>query len=293
MDRADTVRPFLAARGLKTMLDIGGSTGVVAAHFARRVRPARHADRPGAARGGPRARARPRDHHGAGRDPRFRRRPVRRRADLPDRSITCSTSAARCGGSGTCSPTGGFLFVDIVDFRAAYLRNWSVEDATKIDHPYYLTQETMQAYLRRAGFAIVARGLRGRPPARQLSVPARRTRAGRAAGTGGRGRALSRSALGAERAAARLIGRPPSGVLAIVPARGGSKGVPGKNLRPLAGRLLIEYAAEAARAIWRRRSHDAQHRFAGDRRRGAPDRHWRCRSCVPRRCRRTTRRCCP
>ena len=36
-------------------------------------------------------------------------------------------------------------------------------------------------------------------------------------------------------------------VLAIVPARGGSKGVPGKNLRPLAGRLLIEYATEAAR----------------------------------------------
>jgi CMP-N,N'-diacetyllegionaminic acid synthase len=36
-------------------------------------------------------------------------------------------------------------------------------------------------------------------------------------------------------------------VLAIVPARGGSKGVPGKNLRPLAGRLLIEYAADAAR----------------------------------------------
>jgi CMP-N-acetylneuraminic acid synthetase len=36
-------------------------------------------------------------------------------------------------------------------------------------------------------------------------------------------------------------------VLAIVPARAGSKGVPGKNLRPLAGRLLLEYAAEAAR----------------------------------------------
>ena len=33
----------------------------------------------------------------------------------------------------------------------------------------------------------------------------------------------------------------------MVPARGGSKGVPGKNLRPLAGRLLIEYAADAAR----------------------------------------------
>ena len=50
---------------------------------------------------------------------------------------------------------GGYLFVDIVDFRAAYLRNGSAEDATKIDHPYYLTQETMQAYLRQAGFGVV------------------------------------------------------------------------------------------------------------------------------------------
>jgi CMP-N,N'-diacetyllegionaminic acid synthase len=36
------------------------------------------------------------------------------------------------------------------------------------------------------------------------------------------------------------------GVLALVPARGGSKGVPDKNIRPLAGRTLLEYAAEAA-----------------------------------------------
>jgi CMP-N-acetylneuraminic acid synthetase len=36
-------------------------------------------------------------------------------------------------------------------------------------------------------------------------------------------------------------------VLGIVPARGGSKGVPDKNLRPLAGRSLLEYAAAAAR----------------------------------------------
>jgi len=37
------------------------------------------------------------------------------------------------------------------------------------------------------------------------------------------------------------------GVLAIVPARGGSKGVPGKNVRPLAGRTLLDYTAAAAR----------------------------------------------
>lgn len=37
------------------------------------------------------------------------------------------------------------------------------------------------------------------------------------------------------------------GVLAVVPARGGSKGVPDKNLRPLAGRTLLQYTADAAR----------------------------------------------
>jgi CMP-N-acetylneuraminic acid synthetase len=36
-------------------------------------------------------------------------------------------------------------------------------------------------------------------------------------------------------------------VLALIPARGGSKGVPRKNVRPLAGRPLVAYAADAAR----------------------------------------------
>ena len=35
-------------------------------------------------------------------------------------------------------------------------------------------------------------------------------------------------------------------VLAIIPARGGSKGVPGKNIRELAGKPLIAYSIEAA-----------------------------------------------
>ncbi len=37
-------------------------------------------------------------------------------------------------------------------------------------------------------------------------------------------------------------------ILALIPARGGSKGVPGKNIRPLAGRPLIAWTIEAARA---------------------------------------------
>lgn len=37
-------------------------------------------------------------------------------------------------------------------------------------------------------------------------------------------------------------------VLGVIPARAGSKGIPGKNERPLAGRTLVERAADAARA---------------------------------------------
>ncbi len=36
-------------------------------------------------------------------------------------------------------------------------------------------------------------------------------------------------------------------VVAIIPARGGSKGLPGKNIRPLAGKPLIAYSIEAAK----------------------------------------------
>ena len=36
-------------------------------------------------------------------------------------------------------------------------------------------------------------------------------------------------------------------MLAIIPARGGSKGVPGKNFRPLHGKPLLAYSIEAAR----------------------------------------------
>lgn len=37
-------------------------------------------------------------------------------------------------------------------------------------------------------------------------------------------------------------------VLAITPARGGSKGVPRKNIKPMAGKPLLQYTVEAARA---------------------------------------------
>lgn len=49
----------------------------------------------------------------------------------------------------------GVFFIDIVDFRAAYLGHGSIEAATKIDHPFSLTEQTAEAYLARAGFDVM------------------------------------------------------------------------------------------------------------------------------------------
>jgi 2-polyprenyl-3-methyl-5-hydroxy-6-metoxy-1,4-benzoquinol methylase len=49
----------------------------------------------------------------------------------------------------------GIFFVDIVDFRAAYLRSRNVEEAVKVDHPFYLTEATMEAFLTCTGFEVL------------------------------------------------------------------------------------------------------------------------------------------
>lgn len=51
----------------------------------------------------------------------------------------------------------GLFVADIVDFRAAYLKHASVEAATKIDHPYGLTEFVMESYLAQTGFRILRR----------------------------------------------------------------------------------------------------------------------------------------
>jgi SAM-dependent methyltransferase len=153
-DRGDLLAPYLDGRGFRTMLDIGGSTGIVAEALARRfglkatvIDPAPLEAAEAQALGietieglveqvdvGPR---------------RF------------DVVIICQTVDHLLDVTGTLRRVrelltdGGILFIDIVDFRAAYLRNWSVEDAVKIDHPYYLTESTIVAYLRRSGFDVL------------------------------------------------------------------------------------------------------------------------------------------
>jgi hypothetical protein len=153
-ERGDLLAPFLAGGRHRTLLDIGGSTGVVADAFARRfdlratvIDPAPLETEQAQALGLETIEG------------------LVEEVALGDRRFDvvalCQTVDHLLDVAGTLArvrellASDGLLFVDIVDFRAAYLRNWSVEDATKIDHPYYLTEATMVAYLRRTGFEAV------------------------------------------------------------------------------------------------------------------------------------------
>jgi ubiquinone/menaquinone biosynthesis C-methylase UbiE len=154
LNRAQFAQPFIEGAGLETMLDIGGSTGVVASHFAKAfglsgtlIDPAPLEVEHARAFGLETITGLVEEHDFG--DRRF------------DLVLICQTVDHLLDVTGTLRRVRelltphGLFFIDIVDFRAAYLHNWSVEDATKIDHPYYLTQETITAYLRRAGFEIV------------------------------------------------------------------------------------------------------------------------------------------
>jgi 2-polyprenyl-3-methyl-5-hydroxy-6-metoxy-1,4-benzoquinol methylase len=153
-ERAAFIRPFIMNSPRTTLLDIGGSTGVVAAHFAKEfglqgtlIDPA-PLEVEQAQRLGLETITGLVEQHDFG----------TRRFDVV---IICQTVDHLLDVAGTLARVrrllsdAGVLFIDIVDFRAAYLRNWSVEEAIKIDHPYYLTEPTMVAYLRRSGFDVV------------------------------------------------------------------------------------------------------------------------------------------
>ncbi len=152
-ERAGLLRPFLAGGDRRTMLDIGGSTGVVAAHFASAfglqgtlIDPA-PAEVDEARQLGLETITGLVEQHDFG-------------ARTFDVVIICQTVDHLLDIAGTLARVrrlldrDGILFIDIVDFRAAYLRQASVEAAIKIDHPYYLTEDTMLAYLGRAGFEV-------------------------------------------------------------------------------------------------------------------------------------------
>jgi len=152
-ERAEFLRTFMSPR-IKTLLDIGGSTGVIAAHLAREcgltatvIDPSPLEVAEARRLGLETITALIEEHDFGGR--------------TFDSVIVCQTVDHLLDVAGTLTrirdviAPQGVLFIDIVDFRAAYLRNWSIEDAVKIDHPYYLTESTMSMYLRRAGFEVL------------------------------------------------------------------------------------------------------------------------------------------
>ena len=153
VERTEFLRPFLSSR-IKTLLDIGGSTGVVAAHLAREFGLTATSIDPSPLEVAEARRLGLETITGLVEQHEFGGRTF-------DAVIVCQTVDHLLDVAGTLTRVreliapAGLLFIDIVDFRAAYLRNWSVEDAIKIDHPYYLTESTMMMYLRRTGFEVL------------------------------------------------------------------------------------------------------------------------------------------
>lgn len=154
VERGNLLGPYLAGRTGQAMLDIGGSTGVVSHAWATRfglrgtvIDPSPMEIEQAEALGLETITGLVEDWDAAGR--RF------------DVVVMCQTVDHLLDISRTLASVrelldaNGVFFIDLVDFRAAYLRNWSVEAAIKIDHPYSLTEMTLECYLARAGFDIL------------------------------------------------------------------------------------------------------------------------------------------
>ena len=154
-DLAELLAPRLEKWAGKSLLDVGGSTGVVAHHFAERfglaatvIDPAPLEIEVARSLGLETVTGFVEDC-----DPGDASYDLILLCQAVDHLLDASLSLRRIRELLT---PGGLFFVDIVDFRAAYRRNGSVEAAIKIDHPFYLTHETIQAQLRRCGFEVLA-----------------------------------------------------------------------------------------------------------------------------------------
>jgi ubiquinone/menaquinone biosynthesis C-methylase UbiE len=155
-ERGDLLEPWLAGGPFDTLLDIGGSTGIVAHAFATRfkLKPTVLDPSPLEVEQARRLGLETIQGFIEEYDPSGRRFDLVAMCQTLDHVLDVSHVLERVRD---LVSTHGVLFVDIVDFRAGYLRNWSVEEAVKVDHPYYLTESSMGALLTRAGFEILHR----------------------------------------------------------------------------------------------------------------------------------------
>jgi SAM-dependent methyltransferase len=147
------MRPYIDRQRHRSLLDVGGSTGIVAAHLAKEF-----------------------GFDALVIDPAPAEAAVANQLGIRTQEgyVEEWNTTERIGIIGMCQTIDhlldvdatlmrlreivaddGYLVVDIVDFRAAYLRNWRIEGAIKIDHPYYLVDFTTRAYLAKSGFEVV------------------------------------------------------------------------------------------------------------------------------------------
>jgi len=154
-ERAEFLAGRLSGWEGRSLLDVGGSTGVVAHHFKQRFGLEATVIDPA-----------PLEIEVAGRlglrtitgfvedcDPRATSYDLILLCQAVDHLLDVSLALRKIRE--LLAPHGLF-FVDIVDLRAAYRRAGSFEGAIKIDHPFYLTRATMEAYLRCSGFDVLA-----------------------------------------------------------------------------------------------------------------------------------------
>lgn len=144
------VRPHLGPE-FRTMLDVGGSTGVVSAEFAKAfeirptvIDPAPDETAQAAELGIENITAFIEDWN-----PQGKKFDLAALFQTVDHLLDAKATLTKMHD--VLEPHG-LLVVDIVDFRAAYLRNNSVEAAIKIDHVYSFSQETFEAMLAQVGF---------------------------------------------------------------------------------------------------------------------------------------------
>jgi SAM-dependent methyltransferase len=159
-DMARFCQPFLEERRGGAFLDVGGSTGIVAAALARRfdlratvIDPAPLEVEQARALGIETITGLVEEW-----DPGTRKFPVIGMFQTIDHLMDVGATLRKLR---QLVADDGVFVVDIVDFRAAYLRAWRVETAVKVDHVFSLTESTTEALLARAGFAPVRKSYSG------------------------------------------------------------------------------------------------------------------------------------
>ncbi|MGH9190230.1 MAG: class I SAM-dependent methyltransferase [Acidimicrobiales bacterium] len=151
---ADFLAPFLVTAP-RTIIDVGGSTGVVAGVLAARTGASATVLDPSPQELAVARAAGMETVTGVAEnfDPGERRWDLVLLCQTIDHLLDVSQTLAALR---RMTSPGGRAFVDVVDLEYMVRRRGAIEGAVKIDHPFYLSRHTAQAFLTLAGYKVVA-----------------------------------------------------------------------------------------------------------------------------------------